>query len=88
MSPWLQAFLEAVIACQTSPDEAYQKLDEMGIRHTENLRRFKKTNSDGEYEEELQKYMHVVMAQAKVYWDLENYLQVEKHFKKSLEFCG
>ncbi|OQR69400.1 tetratricopeptide repeat protein 30A-like [Tropilaelaps mercedesae] len=39
LSPHIQAFLDAVIACQTSPDEAYQKLDEMGQRHTEALRR-------------------------------------------------
>lgn len=28
------------------------------------------------------------MAQAKIYWDLENYAQVEKIFRKSVEFCN
>ncbi len=28
------------------------------------------------------------MAQAKIYWDLENYPQVEKIFRKSVEFCN
>lgn len=28
------------------------------------------------------------MAQAKIYWDLENYSQVEKIFRKSVEFCN
>ena len=28
------------------------------------------------------------MAQAKIYWDLENYHQVEKIFRKSVEFCN
>lgn len=28
------------------------------------------------------------MAQAKIYWDMENYAQVEKIFRKSVEFCN
>lgn len=28
------------------------------------------------------------MQQAKIYWDLENYTQVEKIFRKSVEFCN
>lgn len=28
------------------------------------------------------------MAQAKIYWDLENYGMVEKVFRKSVEFCN
>ena len=28
------------------------------------------------------------MQQAKIYWDLENYVQVEKVFRKSVEFCN
>ena len=28
------------------------------------------------------------MAQAKIYWDMENYYQVEKIFRKSVEFCS
>jgi len=28
------------------------------------------------------------MQQAKIYWDLENYPQVEKIFRKSVEFCN
>lgn len=28
------------------------------------------------------------MAQAKIYWDMENYQQVEKVFRKSVEFCN
>ncbi|XP_028966345.1 tetratricopeptide repeat protein 30A [Galendromus occidentalis] len=88
LSSHVQSFLEAVIACQTSPDEAYQKLDEMAHRHTEVFRRLKKSSADAEYEEELKKYMPVLMAQAKIHWELENYVQVEKLCKKSLEFCG
>jgi tetratricopeptide repeat protein 30 len=28
------------------------------------------------------------MSQAKLYWDKENYPQVEKIFRKSVEFCS
>lgn len=28
------------------------------------------------------------MAQAKIYWDIENYTMVEKIFKQSAEFCS
>ena len=34
------------------------------------------------------RYIPVLMAQAKIYWDLENYPQVEKIFRKSVEFCS
>ena len=30
----------------------------------------------------------VLMAQAKIYWDLDMYQQVEKIFRKSVEFCN
>ena len=33
-------------------------------------------------------YIPVLMAQAKIYWDMENYYQVEKIFRKSVEFCS
>ena len=34
------------------------------------------------------RYIPVLMQQAKIYWDLENYVQVEKLFRKSVEFCN
>ena len=33
-------------------------------------------------------YIPVLMAQAKIYWDSRNYQQVEKIFRKSVEFCS
>lgn len=41
-----------------------------------------------EYDECLDRYIPVLMQQAKIYWDLENYNQVEKIFRKSVEFCN
>lgn len=95
-------FLDAIITQQTSPSEAYQKLDELANKHTEMLRKLTKqvqenrTHGDTElvkkavldYEECLERYVPVLMAQAKIYWDIENYAQVEKIFRNSVEFCN
>ena len=34
------------------------------------------------------RYIPVLMQQAKIYWDMEHYTQVEKIFRKSVEFCN
>ena len=34
------------------------------------------------------RYIPILMAQAKIYWDIENYAMVEKIFKQSAEFCS
>ncbi|XP_066978143.1 intraflagellar transport protein 70A isoform X1 [Macrobrachium rosenbergii] len=102
LTPHLFDFLDALITQQTSPSEAYRKFDELGSRHIELLRKLTKMvqearqnhdddqvkNAVNEYEEVLERYIPVLMAQAKIYWDLENYSQVEKIFRKSVEFCN
>ncbi|ESO87397.1 hypothetical protein LOTGIDRAFT_127854 [Lottia gigantea] len=102
LSPYLYDFLEAVITRQTSPEEAYRRLDEMASKQTETLRKITKQvqesrqNHDDEavkkalndYDEALERYIPVLMQQAKIYWDMDNYLQVEKIFRKSVEFCN
>lgn len=102
MSPYLYEFIDALITSQTSPEEAFQKFEDIGSRFAEQLRKLTKTvqesRSQGdndevkravlEYEEALEKYIPVVMAQARIYWDIENYAQVEKIFRKSVEFCN
>ncbi|XP_018016574.1 tetratricopeptide repeat protein 30A [Hyalella azteca] len=102
LTPYLFDFLDALITQQTSPPEAYRKFDELGSRHIELLRKLTKTvqearqnhddeqvkNAVNEYEEVLDRYIPVLMAQARLYWELENYPQVEKIFRKSVEFCN
>ena len=39
---YMYDFLEAVITRQTSPEEAYRKLDEMATKQTETLRKLTK----------------------------------------------
>lgn len=99
---YLYDFLDSLITQQTSPEEAYRKFDDLANKHTEALRKATKQvqearlNHDdnavkkavNDYEEALDRYVPVLMAQAKIYWDLENYTQVEKIFKKSVEFCN
>ncbi|KAL3288507.1 hypothetical protein HHI36_002948 [Cryptolaemus montrouzieri] len=102
LTQYLYDFLDAVITLQTSPSEAYQKFDEIVSRHAELLRKYAKQTQEYrnnnetelvkktvmEYEDCLEKYIPALMAQAKIYWDLENYPQCEKIFRKSVEFCN
>lgn len=34
------------------------------------------------------RYLPVLMQQTKIYWDRDNFMQVEKIFRKSVEFCN
>lgn len=99
---YLYDFLDALITQQTAPEEAYRKLDDLANRHTDALRKATKQvqearlNHDevavkkavNDYEEALERYVPVLMAQAKIYWELGNYTQVEKIFRKSADFCN
>jgi len=46
------------------------------------------SNTRKQFNELLSQYMPVLMAQAKMYWDLEMYSSAEKVFRKSVEFCS
>ncbi|XP_029599272.1 tetratricopeptide repeat protein 30A isoform X1 [Salmo trutta] len=102
LTPYLYEFLDAMLTCQTAPEEAFRKFDEMNAKLTDQLRKLtkqvqearlardnealKKTLQD--YDEMVEKYIPVLMAQAKIYWNRENYQMVEKIFRKSVEFCN
>eukprot|EP00698_Gefionella_okellyi_P013175 TRINITY_DN3593_c0_g1_i1.p1 TRINITY_DN3593_c0_g1~~TRINITY_DN3593_c0_g1_i1.p1 ORF type:complete len:652 (-),score=155.31 TRINITY_DN3593_c0_g1_i1:214-2169(-) len=101
LSPELFDFLDAVITQQTSPEEAYRKFDDLASKHTETLRKLTKAVQDArqktqeelrravrDYEDALEKFMPVLMSMARLYWDRENYPQVEKVFRQSAEFCA
>lgn len=102
LNPDLYAYLEASIITQSSPAEAYRKFDTLAHVHIEILRKLTKQIQDArmardneqikaalkEYDEALERYIPVLMAQAKIYWDIENYAMVEKIFKQSAEFCS
>lgn len=100
LTPYLFQFLDSLITMQTSPEDAFRKFDEMGIKLIDTLRKIhkeiqesKSTSRDvaslqSQYQATLDLYLPVLMAQAKIYWDREMYAQVEKVFRKSVEFCS
>lgn len=102
LSQDLYAYLEASINTQSSPAEAYRKFDILAHIHIETLRKLTKQIQDAriardneqikqalkEYDDALERYIPVLMAQAKIYWDIENYAMVERIFKQSAEFCS
>uniref|UniRef100_H3D143 Tetratricopeptide repeat protein 30 n=1 Tax=Tetraodon nigroviridis TaxID=99883 RepID=H3D143_TETNG len=97
LTPYIYEFLDALLMSQTTPEEAFRKLDDMCGKLTEQLRKLAKLvqtqtrdeeaqkKAVQEYNQMLEKYIVVLMAQAKIYWNRENYQMVEKIFQKSLE---
>lgn len=102
LTPYMYEFIDAVITKQTGPNEAFKKLDDMASRHTETLRKLTKQVQESrdmhdensvkkavnDYDEAIEQYIPVLMQQAKIYWDRENYSAVERVFRKSVEFCN
>lgn len=102
LSQYVYEFLDAIITQQTAPEEAFRKFDLLATQHTDLLRKLTKTVQEArhkqddeavkkavnEYDEALERFIPVLMAQAKIYWDAGNYAQVEKIFRKSVEFCN
>eukprot|EP00163_Fabomonas_tropica_P011065 TRINITY_DN2152_c0_g1_i2.p1 TRINITY_DN2152_c0_g1~~TRINITY_DN2152_c0_g1_i2.p1 ORF type:complete len:481 (+),score=115.07 TRINITY_DN2152_c0_g1_i2:753-2195(+) len=95
-------YLEAIILEATSPEEAYRKYDELASKHVDNLRKLTKQIQDArigrdgdaikkalkDYDQALEKYIPILMGQAKIYWNREHYTMVEKIFRQSAEFCS
>lgn len=102
LSQELYDYLDASIMVSTSLEEAYRKFDELSSKYIEKLRKLTKQIQDSRlarepeqiknnlklFDEELDRYMPVLMAQARIYWDKENYPMVEKLFFQSSEFCS
>lgn len=97
LTPYISEFLNALLMSQKTPEEASRKLDDMCGKLTEQLCKLAKevqrqarnkeahTKAMQEYKEMLEKYSVVTMAQAKIYWNRENYHMVQKIFQKSWE---
>ncbi|XP_034566438.1 tetratricopeptide repeat protein 30A-like isoform X2 [Notolabrus celidotus] len=102
LSPYMYEFLDALLTCQTAPEEAFRKFDEMNGKLTEQLRKLAKQVQEArlvrddevqkkalqDYDLMQEKYIVVLMAQAKIYWNRENFQMVEKIFHKSVEVCN
>ncbi|KAF0033207.1 hypothetical protein F2P81_015497 [Scophthalmus maximus] len=105
---YMYEFLDALLTCQTAPEEAFRKFDEMNGKLTEQLRKLAKQVVNllaplifylfimhgsllyflGIYLILRSVYIVVLMAQAKIYWNRENFQMVEKIFRKSVEVCN
>ena len=102
LSQDLYEYLDACIMVETSPAEAYRKFDDLTSKHIEGLRKLTKSIQDSrisrdndaikgslkKYDESLEAYIPVLMAQARIYWEREHYPKVEKIFRQSAEFCS
>ncbi|XP_071321800.1 intraflagellar transport protein 70A [Trachinotus anak] len=102
LSPYMYEFLDALLTCQTAPEEAFRKFEEMNAKLTEQLRKLAKQVQEArlardeeaqkkalqDYDLMQEKYIVVLMAQAKIYWNRENFQMVEKIFRKSVEVCN
>ncbi|KNE63467.1 hypothetical protein AMAG_08592 [Allomyces macrogynus ATCC 38327] len=102
LSRYLYDFLDAVLLKSASPEDSFKRLDDMGQKHVEDLRRAAKAVQDAraardddavkrhvhEYDQLLERYIPILMAQAKLYWETKEYHVVEKLFRKSVEFCA
>ncbi|CCW59539.1 unnamed protein product [Phytomonas sp. EM1] len=98
----LYDFLDGLITAQTSPAEAYRKFDILAQKHADQLRKMTKKIQDAkqkhdkdavklavrQYDDALEEYIPILMAQANIYWCLESYSMVEKLFRQSAEFCS
>ena len=102
LTPYLYEFIDAVITKQTAAEEAFKKLDDLASRNIDTLRKLTKEVQEAkevhdeqtvkqavnQYDAALEQYIPVLMQQAKIYWDRDNYPAVEKIFRKSVEFCN
>ncbi|KNC47071.1 flagellar associated protein [Thecamonas trahens ATCC 50062] len=99
LTPELFEYIDATIIQQTAPEEAYRKFDALATSHVANLRllikklqqavnldNFALSEALAEYDAALKAYIPVLMAQAKIYWDRENFSKVESILFQSVEF--
>merc|ERR1712072_721298 len=94
LSSDLYEFLDATLMVQTAPEEAYRKFDDLSKKHIDTLRGLTKNIQDArlqrdnemikrslkQYDEALERYIPVLMAQAKIYWARDHYPMVERIF--------
>ena len=102
LTHYIYEFIDAVITKQTAAEEAFKKLDDLASRHIDTLRKHTKQVQEAkemhdeqavkravnQYDVALEQYIPVLMQQAKIYWDRDNYSAVERIFRKSVEFCN
>jgi len=96
------SMLNSALLVHTAPEDWYRKFDDLSRKHIDTLRGLTKNIQDARlqrdqelirrwlklYDEALERYIPVLMSQARIYWDREHYPMVEKIFRQSAEFCS
>jgi tetratricopeptide repeat protein 30 len=94
-------FLDAVLQCATSKEDAFRKFDELCKAKADILRRVMRQIEDArltqdehqqqqltlEFEATVGELIPILMFQAKIFWELGNYQIVELLLMKYMEFC-
>ena len=102
LSKELYDYLDAHIMISTSPEESYKKLESLATKHIEKMCKLSKEmslasasknkahikSSMKSFVEQVEEYIPVLMTQAKMHWERENYDMVECLFRQSAEFCS
>jgi tetratricopeptide repeat protein 30 len=102
LDPFIIEFVTSLISKDAAPNDSFKRLDELGSGLVSDLRKLTKVVQDSklssneeiikkavsEYEDCLDKYLSVVTAEAKIFWDMKQYYNAEKTFRRSIEFCG
>lgn len=95
-------YLEALIFQNTNPEETIKKLEVLGNKHLDNFRRITKAIREAQqekddavlnktlkdYDEALENYIPVLMAQCSIHWKKEEFKDVEKLLMNAREFCA
>jgi tetratricopeptide repeat protein 30 len=95
-------FIDAHLMSVSDPAEAFRRFEGLKQKHVATLRARTKMISDARstgvkdevkkalnaYDRTLEEYIPCLMAQAHIYWERGNYLQVENIFRQSAEFCS
>ena len=95
-------FIKAVLLREDAPQDCASRLEEIAQKKTKILRQLMKNVTEAKnnqqedlyklslknYEEEVDQYLPVLMAHARIYWDKKEYDAVESLFRRSVEFCN
>ena len=98
----LYEFLDASLMAAHSSEEAWVRFDALATRHIETLRRHTKAIQDARlahetermksalvaYDLALEAFVPVLLGIARLYWDHDNYVAVERVLRQATEFAG
>lgn len=102
ISPRDFEFIDSLIFQHASPEEAARKFESLAGRHLDTLRQITQSIKEAQaekdndllqkslkdYDEALEQYVPVLMAQAKILWNKEEFAQVETLLMDAKDFCS